>query len=461
MIKCDKISAMKNSNSIFKFYAWMINTIRLVSIRISPKLRDVVMNLSLLMLSFIGIAKYLNDRAKHLLHYHKNTAILLGCICLMLLLVASVDRGIDYKRFKCRPGFVIGWLICFGMAFALTFIHPVTKGYFLWAVMSLLFAIPFAMIWNERNDFDHLCDMLAKSVFLVSTIFCLMNLLVVPFINNSAFPIYLGLVSNSNNNGFVSTAGYIAALYLLTHNRRVYVIYAVMMGFCIAISSASACRTAEITIVATTLTGLLYFLQVKRNKCEQIAYNYNKLAVSLVLIIAIAISGKYALLKIDHMDLNAYAYEGEETVADVVQEPDLATKLNYISSGRIEIWKAYIENSTFWGNGNKTKGPQIAGVEASKYAHNNAIEVLFVSGFIAFAGYVTWIISGLVFVVRCLMGKYGWHKSYIMVVMAFTGYFIQAMLEILIYPMNNIPAMMMYVCLMPIILDTREEDTVE
>jgi hypothetical protein len=427
--------------------------------RISPKARDVVMNLSLLLLSFIGIAKYLNVRAKHLIHYHKNSAIMLGCILLMLLLVVSIDRKIDSQNVRCRRGFVIGWLLCFGMAFIMTFIHPVTKGYFLWTVISLIFAIPFAMIWSERGDFDYLCDILARNVLIAVVVFILMNLTLTPFITYTGAGDYLGVAANANNNGFMCTAGYTAALYKLLHDRKHHVLYAIIMGFCIAITVASICRTGELAIIAETLAGLIYFFGIVKTTGEDA--QLSKLVISAVIILLIAYTARPFLIRLDQTDLNSYALTGDGAVAEETQGQDIHGTIDAVSSGRVSIWKAYISNSTFWGNGNKTKGPQLEGNADSRYAHNNAIEVLFVSGFIAFAGYVIWIISGLVFVIRCLMGKFGWHKSYILVIMAFTGYFIQAMLEILIYPMNNIPALMMYVCLMPIVLDMREEDTVE
>ena len=450
---------MKNNMAIFKLYAWIINKMRLVAIRMSPRVREMVMNLSLLMLSFIGIAKYLNTNVKHLIHYHKNSAIILGFILMLLLLVASIDRKVDYKKFRCRRGFVIGWLVCFGMALMLTFIHPVTKGYFLWAIISLVFAIPFAMIWNERGDFDHLCDILVRNVLIAVVAFILMNLAFTPFVSYTGYEEYYGIAANPNNNGFICTAGYAAVLYKLLLERKNHVLYAIIGGVCIGITAASLCRTGELVIAAETLVGLIYYYRTIKTRGEEAPLS--KLLISAVIIVLIAVSIQPVLIRLDRTDLNSYAFEGEVVDAESLQDQDIYSKLDSLSSGRVRIWKAYINNATFWGNGNKTKGPQIEGYEASIYAHNNAIEVLFVSGVIPFVGYAIWIISGMAFVIGCLLGKNGWHKSYILVIMAFTAYFIQAMLEILIYPMNNIPAMMMYVCLMPIILDTREEDTVE
>jgi hypothetical protein len=344
--------------------------------------------------------------------------------------------------------------------FALTYVHPVVRGYYLWTVISLVFAIPFAMIWRERGDFEYFCGILAKNVLIAVSLFYIINLIVTPMMPNSViWGDYYGIVANRNNNGFVCTAAYVAAMYLLLHGGKHRFLYELIMGFSIAMPVASVCRTGELTILAVTVVGLVYYLALTKHTAGD--RPIKKLLTSAVVVIAIAIVSNYLLVNINILTANAYAADQSVVIEREISGDEIYNKLNEASSNRLEVWKAYISHSTFWGNGNKTKGPQIEGYEPSKYAHNNAIEVLYVSGVIAFIGYLIWIFTGVAFVIGCLRGKYGYHKLYLMVIMAFTGYFIQAMLEILIYPMCNIPTMMMYVCLMPIVLDMREEDAVE
>lgn len=443
-MKCGTMSLMKIETIILGPYTWIINIIGRVSMRISPKVRDVLMNISLLMLATLGVIKYLNSDIKHVIHYTKDRVNILGFILLIILLVVSIDRQVDYKRLRCRRSFVVGWLVCFGMMLMMSFVHPVVKGYFLWTLISLLFAIPFAIVWHERDDFVRLCDMLARSVLIVAGVFYIVNLIFVPFIPNILSWEYLGIAKNPNNNGFICTSAYAAALYMMMRGQKRSFVYAVIMGFSIAMTVASTCRTAELTIAMETIVGCAYYLAIAKNNEERI--DAKKMVTTVIIVLVVAVAGKYVLEQINHMDLNVYA--ADEIAADA--------EMHDVSSGRFEIWKAFIAHSTFWGNGNKTKGPQIEGEPSSIYAHNNALEILYSSGVIAFVGYIAWIASGFIFVLRCLLGKYDYHKSYILVVMAFIGYFTQAMLEILIYPMCNIPTLMMYVCLMPIVLDMRD-----
>ena len=177
----------------------------------------------------------------------------------------------------------------------------------------------------------------------------------------------------------------------------------------------------------------------------------------------------------DRTDLNAYAIaeetkETEETeewtplvdemseAAAVVYGNETLTKLNAVSSGRLLLWLAYTKVLKFTGHGNP-RGEVFMGHPNSKWAHNNAIDIWYASGFIAFAGYLIWLLAGWIFVFRSIIAGNSFRKEHLFTVLAFIGYFVEAMLEITIYPTNTGIVFLMYMTLAPVAFSKLSEKT--
>ena len=101
------------------------------------------------------------------------------------------------------------------------------------------------------------------------------------------------------------------------------------------------------------------------------------------------------------------------------------------------------------GHGTPAKG-LFAGRPDSMWAHNNAIDIWYASGFPAFAGYVLWMFAGIIFVIKCMTRRCGFKREYLFTGIAFTGYLTEAMLEITIYPIYTGIVFLAYITIIPI-----------
>lgn len=438
-------------------YSVLIGRIGCVSIHIDNKKKRIITYLMIFILGILGIIRPFKFSLKDIIHYTDSAAIITGSIALLVLLIAATDIFKDYKRIITYKACLYGWMLCSLMIFIMSFINPVRTGYFAWGIVGLFISVPFVMVWAARDDFSLFCTVLSRAMTAAAGCFIIINLLIAPLIKPLS-ACYSGLMGNPNGNGMICVGLYAASFFLLLTEEKGALGFSVITGFLIALSYVSVCRAAQLAIALQSVAGLVYYLKVLKNKGRTL--NINRIILTCSVIVIAAIVSGYILTEIGKMDLNVYAYNGAGAVTSEDKINELLYTLDLKSSGRVHIWRAFIAKATFWGNGSPD-APLIPGYEASLYAHNNAIEILYTSGVIAFIGYVLFLISGISFVVQCLAGKNGYKKEYILVIMAFTGYFVEAMLEIVMYPMCHMPAILLNLCMMPIFISHNKNSDIK
>ena len=429
---------------ILNAYSFLIRTIACISERIGNKTKQTTAGLMIFILCLLGIIRHLKTPLKELIHCSDRTGVYIGAIVLLVLLIVSAEKNTDYRRINVNRLCLYGWLLCFITIFIMSFINPVRRGYLVWSIVSLLISVPFMMICAFRDNFPRFCNLLARVMTLAACFFVIINLLLGPFIKPADLPGYFGLMINPNGNGMICTGLYAASFFLLLTEEKETFAYSVITGFCIAFCFASDCRTAQLAIALESIIGMSFYLRCSKDEGKK--FNIKKALMICAVIAITAFAGTFILTKIGDMDLNAYAIDDSGFVSS-----EAYSILDQVSSSRFHIWREYLYRVTFWGNGSPQE-PLISEYEPSLYAHNNAIEILYTSGVPAFIGYVIFLISGIAFVLRCIRGKNGYKKEHLLVIMAFTGYFVEAMLEIVMYPMCHMPAILLNLCMMPIFI---------
>lgn len=445
----DIIINMRMLEIPYAIYTFIINCIAALTSRIPARPRAFMMNAALFCLTIVEIAAYSNKRLKDLIHY-SDCALIISTIALLVLTFASIDRKVRFRKCsKYNTLFWVGWYACFILILISSLKYYVRDSYGLWSILCLVLFPVLMIIWNERGDFSELFIPVAHFMVLGVYIFLAANLLIVPFVMNDQYVGigYLGITTNQNGNGLIVLPFFTAALYLLVSDRNYREIYVFTMALCVMFAYISRTRTAELVIIAELIAAVILFARNKSLFTNTISWK--KTAVLLIAsLLFCAALGKF-LLYIDKMDLNAYA-EGEyiEAMEEVTSNKTLTT-INNLSSGRLLLWKAYIKCCGFAGHGNP-HGELFEGIPATKWAHNNAIDIWYASGFIAFVGYIVWLMAAWWFVIKCLVGRLQFRKEYLLTVLAFIGYFTEAMLEITIYPMNTGIAFLSFITLTPV-----------
>ncbi|MBQ6150482.1 MAG: hypothetical protein IJJ03_02385 [Mogibacterium sp.] len=421
--------------------------IAVLSSKIPDRIRTILVYASVSVLLCIGTLKYCNEAMRRVTHFSA-LAFPAGIAALIVLAIAGCRRKTSAGSLRYSRAFWFGWILCFAVMFIMTFVHPVKKSYYMWSV-SCLFIFPLIFIgWRDKDRFKELCRNVSESVLAVSYIFILLSIMLVPFFSGGDLGLvlteYIGMAVNPNNNGMLVIAFFGPVLYLLLCERRLKPIYYLIpMGVCVGISVISNCRTAELGILLQTAGGLAYYyLYSVRPAGEKV--NWKKLVAAILIVFAIAVVSGVILKQLDKMNLEVHAADAIEADGGT-----LFDKLDQLSSGRLAITRTYLEQSTFWGNGSPD-GPVIEGYEASKWSFNNAVDVLYISGVIPFAGCVIWMISVIIFILKCLFGRGERRPEYLFTIVTFAGYFTEFMLEVTIYPITTSLVLLAYIGFIPI-----------
>ena len=463
---------MKIIVNVYNLYAVLINIIASFATKISDRARVVMMNGSLLLLSGLCLLRYCNHDIREFLHYN-DYKISGAVILLLVLLIASVDRKIGLKKSEgFNKAFMTGWLICFVLIITTAFFYYVKSDYLWWGILSVTIFPLIWITWYKRNDFYLLCNYIARIMVLLSYIYLAFNLLMSAFITNSFYAeglddSFLGIAANPNGNGLIVIPFFTSALYLLITEKKKGFVYLLSMSISLMLIIISNTRTAELAVILEIFAAIALYLR----HCEN--YTHYKLTKSAVIAIiaafTISVLAGSILICFDRIDSHVYAESGEteewtplveemaETTSTVYEDKTL-NKLNEVSSGRLLLWIAYSKILKFTGHGNP-KGEVFLNYPSSRWAHNNAIDIWYASGFLAFIGYVVWLLTGWSFVFRCLFSKNKYKKEYMLTALAFIGYFTEAMLEITIYPMCTGIVFLMYMTLIPIAFKNERDGT--
>ena len=441
---------------ILSAYIVVNNGIAVLSSRIPDRVRAILVNASVLVLLCIGTLKYCNGDMRRFMHF-SDLAYPAGITALIVLAVAGCKFKTGIDRLRYSRAFWFGWILCFAMMFVMAFVHPVKKSYLMWSV-SCLFIFPLIFIgWRGKERFRELCRAVSECVLVITYVFILLSVILVPFFSGGilgiVLPEYIGLAVNPNNNGMLVIAFYGPVLYLLLAERRRKAIYYLFpMGVCVAIAVISNCRTAELGILLQTAGGLVYYyLYSIRPAGEKI--QWKKLVAAILIVSAVAVVSGVILKQLDNMHIEVHAADSIDAGAGPVFE-----KLDQLSSGRLAITRTYIEESTFWGNGSPD-GPIIEGNEASKWSFNNAVDILYISGVIPFAGCVIWMLSVIIFILKWLTGKGKKRPEYLFTIVTFAGYFTEFMLEVTMNPITTSLVLLSYLGFIP--MACREKETRE
>ena len=442
------------------FYVAINNAIAYFSSKIPNRVRTAMINVSIYVLLCIGLLRYCNKVMKSFVHF-SDLVYPVGITMMILFTIAGIRCKANSRKIHIGKAFWLGWLLCFVMMFLMAFVHPVKKDYFIWSVMGIVIFPLIFIGWNGKDDFKVLCRTVSEAVLVITYIFIILSFLLVPFFSKEdlwvIMPYYIGMAVNPNNNGMLVIAFYGPILYLLLSDRHIKPVYCLFpMGVCIAISVISSCRTAELGIMLQTFFGLIYcyFSSVRPEKRR---IEWGKILSAVLIIAVVALASGFILSRLDNMDLNVYA--GDRMEASAVSGEEVFSKLNNLSSGRLAITQYYVEHSSFWGNGSPD-GPIMEDIVSSKWAFNNAVDILYISGVIPFIGCVIWFLAVIVFIIKCFFGKVERRPEYLFMVVTFAGYFAEFMLEVTIYPLTTSLVFLAYLGFIPVACREKESGNI-
>ncbi|MBR2706507.1 MAG: hypothetical protein IKE74_04615 [Mogibacterium sp.] len=423
-----------------------VNLLYKLSHRLNEETKTWMIRAAAMGISLIGVLRYFNDDLKEFISYDSGAVRMISTLLLLMLVTASIDKKADIRRLHPDKLFWAGWFVCFFIMLAAAFVNPVRKDYFLWSILSLTLFPMMMIVWTRHDDIQKVIRIIARCMVAMSFVFILMNFVIMMFtVPPQPFDDYTGMFGNPNNNGLICTAFYTSALFLLITDRTDEFAYMFSLCICIVFSVISVCHTAQLCMLIEALTAVYVCKKGSYFKWEVSAKGV-KLFIAAA---AISIAAGCMLVSMEKKDINAYAITDYEEAVEWVCSEDTRMKLNVLSSGRLLIWRAYSRNLSAFGKGSPD-GPLMPEEEASTWAHNNALDIGYISGVIAMTGYLIWLAVGWIFLIGYLIRPDLMRREYLFTILAFTGYFIHAMLEITIYPMITGVAFLAFISLGPV-----------
>ena len=418
---------------------------------------------------------YIAERI-HYTDWWRQTVILL----FLLLIAASVTAYHERrKRKRCslRPGvfFWIGWILCFGGVIVGLFFHRAADGYMIWTGLSLI-AFPIMWIlWSaRRGGLESLAEITAKAMVAGSLIYvsmCDVLPLFIPRDPKFNLEEFVGFGAHPNSTGIICSGFAVAALYLLLTSKGYKPLYACSLGLSLSVILAANCRSAQLGLLLAIVFGGVYFLR-RRGLPDRRVMGKGILCVLLtagVFLASFSLLGYVdqrsagadsapAPVAAEQTDSSA-SMEQTGSPADASSEHgSLYDRINVISSDRLTIWSVFVPRIKPLGNG-RTGGPLTEANPASYSAHNNVIEVFYVSGYIAGIGMIIWLLYCLYYIGRNLLGRGVFRPHVLFFIMSFMAYLSIMMLDVMMYTYSRPIALMTFLSMGAVAFSRRSEGT--
>ena len=348
----------------------------------------------------------------------KYTLIYGSCLVLVISLccIQKALPNVVWNKVVCLPlvSFALGILI-------ISLIHPVGSGYIVYA-LDLLLLFPFYYsITYGGGRYKNIYRLLALSAVgegIIAFFYCL----ILSFSGRLGIVAdrVMGYTTNPNFHGALGLLTFVSGLYLLMVGTKFFafdIICSISVGIGISFMLTSLCRTALLSSVGCVFAFLIFTIQRFVKEPKKSVNALPIIALSIIVMITTTIG-----LQMD--DINYRAIENrtvmteqtdsiaEETSAaqPAKETEELQSRLssqndaNNYSSGRVNIWRIYIDNFSWLGK----EVDEIADnfYEGSEWrAHNNFIDYYFRCGYIVGTFYLFFYIAAGICGLKILFNK--------------------------------------------------------
>ncbi len=312
-----------------------------------------------------------------------------GCFLLVLLIIFSLDR--TPGRVEWNKWIVYPFVVCGALMLLISFLHPVGYGYRLFAVMMVFIYPCLYFVWNNRADYGRLFDSLARALSVVCfTIFIYCFYIAA----NGDFLIVsgrcAGLVPNSNLFSFFGAFGSIGAIYMLLRKHQswlYYLFYSFSLGFGYAIVWQGQSRTCFLGCVACLVVAIFFFIRYIEKEAILVVLVKIVLTGAIVLF-AVILSGLWFNLQEAAEAEKAPVNTSEEAGTQSGTTPsntnvisrltvDSDSTANSYGSGRMVIWKNYMQFFNLLGNNMDEADWDLLTPKHERRAHNNFIDMAY------------------------------------------------------------------------------------
>ncbi len=369
---------------------------------------------------------------------------------MILVAVVNVDRKLKPKEWNMVV--MVPYYIVAALMLITSFTHNTGRGELHLISIIMFFFMPLLyIVLGNKNDreVERFYVLLTKAFCYTGCVYIFITILFFPkttqYIPESgvAFNEYLGINLNPNAFGFVLCSIVACSIYLYVLNNK-KIVPLIVIALSIQLMNLAVARTSMITyaamIFAMLVAMILMFAWYKKYHIgkENILsfHSPNKrwkwIAYILCAIIFVIVSQPLWVMLYDFVQT---AYANSETTMSTYD------KLNSLLSGRLEIYKHYIEHITWFGTDSSQIYYNWSGV--GMYAHNTFLDVAFKSGIFAGIAYLIMIISVFIYSIKYFISSKGEYGLFgIIVTIGFTIY---SMFETAIMPFHDGLTALLYI----------------
>lgn len=429
--------------------------------KISVHSKNLIIAVCFALIFFIHILRFFLRKYSDLGSISIAEQSMLALVPMCIIILMSLKTQLTVAHYNKL--LTILWMFCGITILLVSFIHPVGDGC---RALSLSMVIAFPclyFVWQNDGDYEKFFSLACKGIVGVGAMFFACNFVFVDLDDPMMFmgDRYAGLVLNPNHVGVLASVVIIACLFLIATQRKFWYIYIIIGGVANAFTMMAVSRTSMLTNIVVTIAFAIYFLKMRGGNSASCDKKLLRILLTLVVFLACTIVGAQMVNSLNNADIqqlgtlgtsfdNVYlTAQNEETTADVQSDvisgriKTEGNDLNRLSSGRVEIWKLYLEKLNLLGNA------EIPLKEAGRFSHNVPIEM----------GYRTGIINGIIFLIiemitgiyalkRLVMRKYT-APFYLFTILSIFAFCIYSMLETSMFPFYRPEAFIYFIGIAP------------
>lgn len=448
-------------------YSIILNSMHKATGRLSRKTSNAVITLSCAGLISFFICFFMPKFWKYGI---KGSLTLNTGICsIMLFLIILFGIKGELKSIKWNPFVFFLFFFAGAGVMAISFLHPIGKGYRAWALL-MMFGFPcLYYVWNNRGDYNELYKRLSAATVIVGIIFY-----VYCFIRATNGKLKIvseritGAFYDANMLSMIGMIMVCCAFYMLLVNRQSKAWFALTaLGFGVG---TDIVLLGESRLSILIVVGSLFAFSVFYIKCREDYGGKSRSAkllrteIILLSLIIFILAGKLMV----EVNAKAVDEDAEAQTASVItyvyQDPTTPGEspldrfspdgqdLNAYTAGRVNIWKNYAQFLNMTGNDfNKADWAALTG-DTVKHAHNNFLEIGFRCGVpVAILHTLLELVAGIICIIFLFGRKYR-DPSYLFSIVFMVSYAVESLFDIATLPFERPAPFFFYMAMLPVFM---------
>ncbi|MBR3200995.1 MAG: O-antigen ligase family protein [Mogibacterium sp.] len=406
---------------------------------------------------------------------HTRNSLICGFV-LVILVICSIKAPL--KKVRWDPIlFYLFFIAGLGIV-AISFLHPVGKGYRAFGLMMMVGFPCLYYVWNNRGDYDTLYKRLSFATCFVGLLFFIYCMrLAANRELHSLFGRVDGFLRNANMFSMIGMVMVCASLYMFTVNKKSvpwFIFSAVSFSIGWEIILLGVSRLSILVGAGGIFSFIIFGIKTRIDTMEERGRfgTVSKIAIVVISMI-VSIAAGSLMLSINNRPIEESAATSsgsavaeaqdnsqkpaDDTVSVADRFDTTGMDANAYTAGRITIWKSYAAHLNMWGNSfDRKKIHEITG-SVIVHAHNNFLELGYRCGILVACIHILLELYAGIICVIFLFGKRYREPYYLFAIIFMICYAVESMFDIATLPFERHAPFFFYMALITVFGRNAEE----